>query len=93
MNASYESMGINASNKAAFNIGLLLKHGQLAEACKYYIDLVGDDDIDEAKSYVNSVYDMMGRCVAIRREDLRQLPSGVYLVRIGTSIVKKIVVL
>lgn len=59
MNASYESMGINASNKAAFNIGLLLKHGQLAEACKYYIDLVGDDDIDEAKSYVNSVYDMM----------------------------------
>ena len=37
----------------------MLKHGQLAEACKYYIDLVGDDDIDEAKSYVNSVYDMM----------------------------------
>ena len=59
MGASYESMEINASNKAAFNIGLFLKHGQVAEACKYYIDLVGDDDIEEAKSYVISVYEMM----------------------------------
>lgn len=59
MSASYESMEINSSNKAAFNIGLFLKHGQVAEACKYYIDLVGDDDIDEAKSYVYSIYEMM----------------------------------
>ena len=57
--ASYDSTEIDASNKTAFNIGLLLKHGQLAEACKYYIDLVGDENIDEAKSYVNSIYEMM----------------------------------
>lgn len=59
MSASYESMELNASNKAAYNIGLLLKHGQVAEACKYYIDLVGDDNIEEAKSYVYSIYEMM----------------------------------
>ena len=44
---------------AAFNIGLFLKHRQVAEACKYYIDLVGDEDIEEAKSYVFSIYEMM----------------------------------
>ena len=59
MGASYESIEINALNKAAFNIGLFLKHGQVTEACKYYIDLVGDDDIDEAKSYVYRIYEMM----------------------------------
>lgn len=59
MSASYESMELNASNKAAYNIGLLLKHGQVAEACKYYIDLVGDVNIEEAKSYVYSIYEMM----------------------------------
>ena len=59
MGASYESLEINASNKAAYNIGLFLKHRQIAEACKYYIDLVGDENIEEAKSYVYSIYEMM----------------------------------
>ena len=59
MGASYESMEVNTSNNAAFNIGLFLKHRQVAEACKYYIDLVGDEDIEEAKSYVFSIYEMM----------------------------------
>jgi len=59
MGASYESTEINASSKAAFNIGLFLKYGQVAEACKYYIDLVGDEDIEEAKSYVYSIYEIM----------------------------------
>ena len=60
-----------------------------------YCNEVGIDDVEGEGLYdlPVSVFDMMGRCVAIRREDLRQLPSGVYLVRIGTSIVKKIVVL
>lgn len=59
MCSKYECMENNAYNKAAFNIGTFLKHDQVAEACKYYIDLVGDDNIEEAKSYVLSIYEMM----------------------------------
>lgn len=59
MNASYESSNVDVSNKAAFNIALFLKKKQIAEACKYYIDLVGEDDIEEAKNYVMSIYEMI----------------------------------
>lgn len=59
MNAKYEDRDIDSTRQAAFNIGLFLKKEQYAEALKYYIDLVGDDDIEEAKSYVNSVYDIL----------------------------------
>lgn len=59
MSASYDSMEINTSNNAAFNIGLFLKHRLVTEACKYYIDLVGEEDIEEAKTYVFSIYEMM----------------------------------
>jgi uncharacterized protein YbjQ (UPF0145 family) len=59
MAASYSESDIDSSRQAAYNIGVFLKKEQYAVALKYYIDLVGDDDIDEAKSYVNSVYDML----------------------------------
>lgn len=59
MGVSYESTEVKSANPAAFNVGLFLRRQQVSEACKYYIDLVGDDDIDEAKSYVQSVYEMM----------------------------------
>jgi len=59
MNASYEISNVKVSNQAAFNIALFLKKNQIAEACKYYIDLVGDDDIEEAKNYVMSIYEMI----------------------------------
>ena len=57
--ASYSESDIDTSRQAAYNIGVFLKKERYAAALKYYIDLVGDDDIDEAKSYVNSVYDML----------------------------------
>lgn len=59
MNTSYEDSDIGSSNSAAFNIALFLKKEQVAEACKYYIELVGDDDIEEAKTYVMSIYEMI----------------------------------
>lgn len=59
MDASYNNVNFEVPNNAAYAIGLLLKLNKVAEACKYYIDLVGDDDINEAKSYVNSIYDIV----------------------------------
>ena len=53
---------------------------------------IGDVEEDQLDLPVN-IYDMMGRRVAIRREDIGLLPTGVYLLRIGSSVVKKIVVL
>lgn len=59
MNASYSENDIDTSRQAAYNIGVFLKKERYTAALKYYVDIVGDDDIDEAKSYVNSVYDML----------------------------------
>ncbi len=59
MNSNYDDMRDLLTGQAAQNISILIKRGRIAEACKYYIDLVGDDDIDEAKSYVSSIYDMI----------------------------------
>lgn len=56
MNTQYNDVG---KCQAAQAIAQFLKLGQIAEACKYYIDLVGDDDIEEAKSYINSIYEMI----------------------------------
>ena len=56
MNAQYSDSG---KCQAAQAVAQFLKQGKIAEACKHYIDLVGDDDIEEAKSYVNSVYEMI----------------------------------
>ena len=59
MKVSYEISNNDVSNKLAYNIALFLKNGQIAEACKYYIDLVGDNNIEEAKNYVFSIYEMI----------------------------------
>ena len=56
---NYNDMDINPSDNAAHSIGLFLKKERYADACKYYIDLVNDDDIGEAKNYINSIYDML----------------------------------
>ena len=40
-------------------IGLLLLKERYADACRFYIDLAGNDDINRAKDYINSVYDMI----------------------------------
>ena len=57
--ASYDKMSIDVTEKMSYTIGSFIKKNQYAEACKYYIDLVNDDDITEAKSYVKSVYDII----------------------------------
>lgn len=57
--ALYDSRTIDASEKMSFTIGSFIKSNQIAEACKYYMDLVYDDDIVEAKSYVKSVLDII----------------------------------
>jgi len=57
--ANYNDMCINPSDNTAHNIGLFLKKERYADACKYYIDLVNDNDITEAKNYINSVYDIL----------------------------------
>lgn len=59
MSAIYTESDIEPSRQAAYNIGVCLKNEKYTEALKYYIDLVGDEDIDEAKSYVNSVYNLL----------------------------------
>lgn len=59
-----------------------------------YCDDVGIDEVEESEmDQPVSVYDMMGRRVATRPDDIRLLPAGVYLVRMRTGIVKKTVVL
>ena len=58
-NIALNSDEIDSSKQAAYNIGVFLKQERYAEALSYYMLLVGDDDIDEAKSYVNSVYDLL----------------------------------
>ena len=57
--ANYNDMGLNPTDNAAHSIGLFLVKERYADACKYYIDLVNDDDLGEAKNYINSVYDIL----------------------------------
>ena len=57
--AIYDSRTIDASEKMSYTIGAFIKSKQIAEACKYYMDFVNDDDIDEAKSYVKSILDII----------------------------------
>ena len=58
-NANYDDLGLKPTDNAAHCIGLFLIKERYADACKYYIDLVNDDDIGEARNYVNSVYDTL----------------------------------
>ena len=57
--ANYGDMGLKPTDNTAYCIGLFLVKERYADACKYYIDLVNDDDINEAISYINSVYDIL----------------------------------
>ena len=57
--ANYDDMYIDPSEKMAYTIACLIKNGKIAEACKYYIDFVDDDDVEEAKSYINSIYEII----------------------------------
>ena len=59
MNASYEDMNIDPSDKMAYTIGRFIKAEKIAEACKYYIDIVNDNDIEYAKSYIYSIYEII----------------------------------
>lgn len=56
-NAQYADLGLKPTDNAAHCIGLFLIKERIADACKYYTDLVNDDDIGEARNYINSVYD------------------------------------
>lgn len=58
-----------------------------------YCNEVGIDQVEtDALDLPIVIYDMVGRPVATRRDDLRRLPAGVYLLRQGTAAPKKIVV-
>lgn len=57
--ALYDFKSIDASEKMSFTIGSFIKNNQIAEACKYYMDFVYDDDIVDGKSYVKSVLDII----------------------------------
>ena len=59
VNADYNDMNINPSDKMAYTIGRFIKEEKIAAACKYYIDIVNDDDIEYAKSYIYSVYEII----------------------------------
>lgn len=56
---TYDDMGFSPNDNVAHNIGLLLKQDRVAHACKYYIDLVNTDDMNEVKEYIMSVYNSL----------------------------------
>ena len=60
-----------------------------------YCHEVGIDDVEEVDTpeTIVGIYDVMGRRVGTRREELRHLPAGVYLLRMDSCAVKKIVIL
>ena len=57
--AQYDASSINSSVRMSYTIGSFIKCNKIAEACKYYIDAIHEDDILAAKSYVQSIYDMI----------------------------------
>lgn len=59
VNANYDEMDIQSSDKMAYTIGRFIKEEKIAAACKYYIDTVNDGDIEYAKSYIYSVYEII----------------------------------
>ena len=56
---TYDDVGFAPNDNVAHNIGLLLKEDRVAHACKYYIDLVNTDDMNEVKEYIMSVYNSL----------------------------------
>ena len=43
----------------SYVIGWFIKNNKIAEACKYYIDIIKEDDIIASKTYVQSIYEII----------------------------------
>ena len=52
-------MTFDASDKMLHKIGKFIKKEKFAEACKYYMDIVNDDNINDAIEYINNVYEIV----------------------------------
>ena len=59
MSAQYEDMNIDSSEKMAYTIGRFIKEGKGVAACKYFLEYVDNDDIEYAKTYIYSIYDII----------------------------------
>lgn len=57
--AHYDISNFSITGKMAYVVGRFVKENKIAEACKYYIDSIQEDDIVAAKSYVQSIYEMI----------------------------------
>lgn len=55
----YSTSDIVFTDKMSYVVGHLIKENKIAQACKYYIDTIHEDDLDAAKSYIQSVYEMI----------------------------------
>lgn len=55
----YDLTNIAFTDKMSYVIGHFIKENKIAAACKYYIDIIHDDDLDAAKSYIQSIYKMI----------------------------------
>ena len=55
----YSTSDIVFTDKMSYVVGRLIKENKIAQACKYYIDTIHEDDLDAAKSYIQSVYEMI----------------------------------
>lgn len=55
----YDLTDIAFTDKMSYVIGYFIKKDKIAAACKYYIDIIHDDDLDAAKSYVLSIFKMI----------------------------------
>lgn len=58
-NAKYDITNITLTDKMSYIIGWFIKNNKIVEACKYYIDIIKEDDIIASKTYVQSIYEMI----------------------------------
>ncbi len=57
--ANYDDMEFKPTDNNGHCIGLFLLKERYADACRFCIDLAGNDDINRAKNFINDVYDMI----------------------------------
>ena len=57
--AKYDITNITLTDKMSYIIGWFIKNNKIAEACKYYIDIIKEDDIMASKTYVQSIYEII----------------------------------
>lgn len=57
--AKYDITNITLTDKMSYIIGWFIKNNKIAEACKYYIDIIKEDDITASKTYVQSIYEII----------------------------------